>query len=396
MPSLFSADQAAFQANRRLGVNGAQVLHRHLAGQGGYPARPKGLAHGLVEHGGNDAAMQVTGWTLKAGRNGCQANDAQIFGDHVFQMKAGDIGRSAAKTAVQHALLHRSQFFYYGIHDFSIPETAISGGGTSPILRRLSRIQCIQVFGGTFCMDRRTAIKHLGGAASALLLTDVLSGQASPASQSAAAIPPSPATGPFTLPPLPYAYDALEPYFDAETMHLHHDKHHQAYVNNLNAAVAAHPELAGKTVYELVANLASLPKSTRTAVRNNGGGHVNHSFWWPTLGKSGSAPSGELAKAINAKFGSLSGFQDKLTAAAMSVFGSGWAWLVKLPDGTLAIETTSNQDSPLTIGHKPVLTVDVWEHAYYLKYQNRRAEYAKAFLQVVNWDYVSGQFAQKA
>jgi Fe-Mn family superoxide dismutase len=178
-------------------------------------------------------------------------------------------------------------------------------------------------------------------------------------------------------------------------MHLHHDKHHQAYVNNLNAAVAAHPELAGKTVEELVANLSSWPESARTAVRNQGGGHLNHSFWWPTLGKGGAAPAGELAKAIDLRFGSLSGFQDKLAAAALSVFGSGWAWLVKLPDGTLAIETTANQDSPVTLGHKPVLTVDVWEHAYYLKYQNRRADYVKAFFQVVNWDYVSGQFAQK-
>jgi Fe-Mn family superoxide dismutase len=247
-------------------------------------------------------------------------------------------------------------------------------------------------------MDRRTAIKHLGGVASALLLANTLHAEALPAGQAAAATPPAPPTGPFTLPPLPYAYDALEPYFDAETMHLHHDKHHQAYVNNLNIAVAAHPELAGKTLEDLVINWASLPESARTAVRNNGGGDANHSFWWPTLGKPGStaAPIGELAKAIDAKFGSLSGFQDKLTAAAMGVFGSGWAWLVKLPDGTVAIETTANQDSPLTVGHKPVLVVDVWEHAYYLKYQNRRAEYVKAFFQVLNWEYVSGQFAQKA
>jgi Fe-Mn family superoxide dismutase len=181
-------------------------------------------------------------------------------------------------------------------------------------------------------------------------------------------------------------------------MHLHHDKHHQAYVNNLNTAVAAHPELGGKTVDELVANLNALPESARTAVRNQGGGHANHSFWWPTLGKPGSSavPIGELAKAIDAKFGSLSAFEDKLTAAALGVFGSGWAWLVKLPDGTVAIETTPNQDSPLTLGHKPVLTVDVWEHAYYLKYQNKRADYVKAFFQVIDWDYVSGQFARKA
>jgi Fe-Mn family superoxide dismutase len=241
-------------------------------------------------------------------------------------------------------------------------------------------------------MDRRTAIKHLGGVASALLLTDAISGQALPAVQAAAAPPASP----FTLPPLPYAYDALEPYFDAETMHLHHDKHHQAYVNNLNAAVAAYPELGGQSVGQLLNRLNWIPDSVRTTIRNNGGGHANHSFWWPTLGKGGAAPTGELAKAIDQKFGSLSGFQEKLTAAALGVFGSGWAWLVKLPDGTVAIETTANQDTPLTADHKPVLTVDVWEHAYYLKYQNRRAEYVKAFFHVVNWETVSGQFAQKA
>jgi superoxide dismutase, Fe-Mn family len=239
-------------------------------------------------------------------------------------------------------------------------------------------------------MDRRTAIKHLGGAASALLVTETLRAEAAQAP--AAAPAPAPPTGPFKLPPLPYAYDALEPNFDTDTMHLHHDKHHQAYVNNLNAAAAAHPEIASKTVWELVADLNAVPDAVRTAVRNNGGGHANHSFWWPTLGKGGAAPTGELAKAIDAKFGTLPSFQDALTKAALGVFGSGWAWLVKLPDGSIAIETTPNQDSPLTVGHKPVLGVDVWEHAYYLKYQNRRADYVKAFFQVLNWDYVSAQF----
>ena len=223
-------------------------------------------------------------------------------------------------------------------------------------------------------MDRRTAIKHLGGVASALLLTETLSAGGFPTGQTPAATPPPPPTGPFT----------------------HHDKHHQTYVNNLNIAVAAHPELAGKTVNELVSNLLAWPESARTAVRNQGGGHANHSFFWPTLGKGGVAPTGELAKAIDVQFGSFSTFQDKLTAASLSVFGSGWAWLVQLPDGSVAIETTANQDSPLTLGHKPLLTVDVWEHAYYLKYQNRRADYVKAFYSVVNWDYVSGQFAHKA
>jgi len=245
-------------------------------------------------------------------------------------------------------------------------------------------------------MDRRTALKHLGAVTSTLLLTESLRANGFPSGQAAAAPASAPTSGPFTLPALPYAYEALEPSFDAVTMHLHHDKHHQAYVNNLNAAVAAHPELAGKSAEDLVANLSSLPEAARTAVRNQGGGHVNHSFWWPILGKGGAAPIGELAKAIDTKFGSLSGFQDKLTAAALSVFGSGWAWLVKAPDGTLSIMSTPNQDAPISVGLTPVLGVDVWEHAYYLKYQNKRADYVKAFFQVLNWDYVSGQYAKKA
>ena len=245
-------------------------------------------------------------------------------------------------------------------------------------------------------IDRRTAMLQISTLAGAALLTRNISAEGTPAGQTPAAPAAAPPTGPFTLPALPYAYDALEPSFDAATMHLHHDKHHQTYVNNLNIAAAAHPELAGKSVDELIANLTSLPEAVRTVVRNSGGGHANHSFWWPTLGKGGAAPTGELARAIDAKFGSLSTFEDKLTAAAMSVFGSGWAWLVKLPDGTVNIETTPNQDSPLTTGHKPILAIDVWEHAYYLKYQNRRVDYVKAFFQVLNWDYVSGQFVQKA
>jgi Fe-Mn family superoxide dismutase len=149
-------------------------------------------------------------------------------------------------------------------------------------------------------------------------------------------------------------------------------------------------------VEDLLESLGTLPMGATTAIRNNGGGHYNHSFWWPTLGKGSAAPVGELAKAIDAKFGSLSGFQDKLTDAAMHVFGSGWAWLVTGPGGELSIMTTPNQDSPISVGMKPVLGVDVWEHAYYLKYQNKRADYVKAFFNVVNWDYVSGQYAKKA
>jgi len=237
-------------------------------------------------------------------------------------------------------------------------------------------------------MDRRTAIKSLGIVATSLAVTDRLSAQA-------ASVAPPPA-GPFTLPALPYAYDALEPYFDAQTMHLHHDKHHAAYVNNLNAAFAAHPEAvqwSEKSVDELVAGLATVPAGLQTAVRNQGGGHANHSLWWLTLGKGGDAPKGELATDLNKKFGSLSQFEDKLAAASLSIFGSGWAWLTLAADGTLTIETTPNQDSPLTAGRTPLLGVDVWEHAYYLKYQNKRADYVKAFYKVVNWDAVSAKYA---
>ena len=240
-------------------------------------------------------------------------------------------------------------------------------------------------------MNRRMAIKQMTGAASAVLLA----GRAAKADGAAigqAAPAPAP-TGPFTLPPLPYAYDALEPYFDAETMHLHHDKHHQAYVNGLNTAVANHPDLAKRSVFDLVANLDAMPMDVLTAIRNQGGGHANHSFWWEMLGKGGAAPTGELAKAIDGKFGNFSSFQEKLTAAATSVFGSGWAWLVSLPNGTIQIETTPNQDSPLTVGHKPIVGIDVWEHAYYLKYKNVRANYVKAFFSAVNWDAVSTKFA---
>lgn len=249
-------------------------------------------------------------------------------------------------------------------------------------------------------MNRRIALKEMMGAMSVLILGSGSArasrvseidaeGQATPAPASAPA-------GPFTLPPLPYAYDALEPYFDAETMHLHHDKHHQSYVDKLNAAVAGHPDLASRTVYDLVANLDAMPLSITTAIRNNGGGHANHSFWWTTLAKNGSAgtgPKGELAKAIDAKFGSFSSCQEKLTTAATGVFGSGWAWLVMMPGGELEIQTTPNQDSPLTVGHKPVLGIDVWEHSYYLKYKNKRPDYVKAYFSVVDWDGVSAKYA---
>jgi Fe-Mn family superoxide dismutase len=238
-------------------------------------------------------------------------------------------------------------------------------------------------------INRRSLLKAFGFTAGIAAFDSAALAQ-TPAGPAA----PAPPSGPFKLPPLPYDYDALEPYIDVATMHLHHDKHHQAYVNNLNAAVASHPDLAAKSVEELVSNLNAVPDDIRTAVRNQGGGHANHSFWWNTLSKSGGdAPKAELAKDIDAAFGSYSAFQEKFSKAAGSVFGSGWAWLV-LSGGKLAIETTPNQDSPLTLGHTPILGIDVWEHAYYLKYQNRRPEYIAAFYKVVNWDSVSGQYAK--
>ncbi|MDH4155964.1 MAG: superoxide dismutase [candidate division Zixibacteria bacterium] len=189
---------------------------------------------------------------------------------------------------------------------------------------------------------------------------------------------------PYSLPELPYAYEALEPYIDQETMRIHHTRHHQTYVDKLNAAVRAYPDLAKKSAEELVAGLNDLPDDIRAAVRNHGGGHVNHSFFWPLL-KKGVVPNGELTVAITDRFSSLDGFRAEFAAAGAGVFGSGWAWLVVGDDG-LEIMTTANQDSPLTFGKKPILGVDVWEHAYYLKYQNRRPEYLKAFFQVIDWN----------
>jgi superoxide dismutase, Fe-Mn family len=199
---------------------------------------------------------------------------------------------------------------------------------------------------------------------------------------------------PFTLPDLPYPFDALEPYIDKATMEVHHGKHHAAYVANVNKALESAPALAGKSLEELLAgNLAAVPENIRTAVRNNGGGHLNHSMFWKIMGpKAGGQPSGKLAEAINGAFGGYDQFKEKLSAAAMGRFGSGWAWLVKDPSGKLDIYSTANQDNPLIEGRIPVLGVDVWEHAYYLKYQNRRAEYLAAWWNVVNWKEVEKRF----
>lgn len=195
----------------------------------------------------------------------------------------------------------------------------------------------------------------------------------------------------FTLPPLGYANDALEPHIDAATMEIHHDKHHNAYVTNLNNAVEG-TEFADMDINDLISNLDKVPEAKRTAVRNNGGGHANHSFFWKLMTPGGaSEPTGALADAINAAFGSFDEFKTKLEAAGAGRFGSGWAWLIK--DGnSVAIVSTPNQDSPVMEGKVPVLGVDVWEHAYYLKYQNRRPEYLKAFWNVVNWDEAAKNF----
>lgn len=198
----------------------------------------------------------------------------------------------------------------------------------------------------------------------------------------------------YTLPVLPYAYDALEPYIDEETMHLHHDKHHNTYVTNLNAAIEKHPALGEKTVEELLADFSSVPEDIQTAVRNNGGGHANHTFFWEILGpNAGGEPTGAIKEAIEETFGSFEDFKEEFKTAATGRFGSGWAWLV-VKDGKLAITSTANQDSPLMDGQTPVLGLDVWEHAYYLKYKNVRPDYINAFWSVVNWDKVNEYFAK--
>ncbi len=191
------------------------------------------------------------------------------------------------------------------------------------------------------------------------------------------------------LPSLPYAFDALEPHIDAQTMQIHHGKHHQAYINNLNAALEAHPDLQGKSVEDLIKDLNAVPEAIRTAVRNNGGGHANHSLFWTLLApNAGGAPTGKAADAITGAFGSFDTFKEQFAKAATTRFGSGWAWLVS-SSGKLAIESTANQDSPIMEGKKPLLGLDVWEHAYYLKYQNRRPDYIGAFWNVVNWSKVN-------
>jgi len=197
----------------------------------------------------------------------------------------------------------------------------------------------------------------------------------------------------FTLPPLPYAFDALEPYIDAKTMEIHHDKHHNAYVTNLNKALEGSPELQNLTIEALMAQLNKVPENIRTAVRNNGGGHLNHSHFWKMMKKGGGGePAGDLANAIKGAFGSFADFKTKFGAAATTRFGSGWAWLL-IRDGKVVIESSANQDNPVSDGGKPFFGLDVWEHAYYLKYQNRRPEYIEAFWNVVNWEQIAENYS---
>jgi len=196
------------------------------------------------------------------------------------------------------------------------------------------------------------------------------------------------------VPPLPYDYAALEPYIDTQTMHLHHDKHHQAYVTNLNAAIEKAPELASLSAEDLIKSLEKVPEAVRTAVRNNGGGHVNHSMFWTIMApNAGGDPSGAIAAAIKDTFGDFASFKEKFNDAGVKQFGSGWAWLVRDGGGKLRIMATPNQDSPLSQGLYPVMGNDVWEHAYYLKYQNRRADYLKEWWNVVNWDKAAELYA---
>jgi Fe-Mn family superoxide dismutase len=198
----------------------------------------------------------------------------------------------------------------------------------------------------------------------------------------------------FVLPPLPYPADALEPYIDKQTMEIHHDKHHGAYVTNLNKALDGHADLQKLSIEELLAKIESVPENIRTAVRNNGGGHANHSMFWQIMKKGGGGePKGDLASAITSAFGSFADFKTKFNQAATTRFGSGWAWLL-VKDGKLTIESTANQDSPyMTAGSKPVMGLDVWEHAYYLKYQNRRPEYIEAWWNVANWEAIAERYA---
>ena len=234
-------------------------------------------------------------------------------------------------------------------------------------------------------ITRRTAIQTLATATTALAAGNLLA--QAPAAVAAPEV--------FKLPPLGYDYEALEPAIDAETMKIHHDKHHAAYVAKLNAAIAKAPDLASKSIEDLLKNLDAAPEAVRTDIRNHGGGHYNHALFWQLLKKGTGGPQGDLLKAIEAAFGTVAKWQEAFSDAALKQFGSGWSWLV-LRGGKLTVEATANQDTPLSKGGLPLLGVDVWEHAYYLRYQNRRADYLKAFQDVINWEFVGRRFAKGA
>jgi Fe-Mn family superoxide dismutase len=240
-------------------------------------------------------------------------------------------------------------------------------------------------------VDRRA---FLGASAATLAAGGAAVNLLAPTVAAAQTAAPAAAAKGYTLPKLGYAYDALEPHIDAKTMEIHYTKHHQGYVDKLNAALANHPDLAKMPAEDLIKKLDAIPEEIRTAVQNNGGGHVNHTFFWKIMGPGkGGEPKGELAEAIKAKFGSFAAFKEALANAGGSRFGSGWAWLVKNADGSLEIISTANQDSPLTLGKTPIVGVDVWEHAYYLKYQNKRPDYLAAWWNVVDWDQAAKNYA---
>ena len=242
-------------------------------------------------------------------------------------------------------------------------------------------------------MTRRQALKTTALASAVCATATTL--RTARGQSSAGAAPAAGVTGPFTLPPLPYAFEALEPHIDALTMQIHHDKHHAAYVANLNKAVAEIPELGKKRVEDVLRDLNAVPEKIRTAVRNQGGGHYNHTLFWQMMKRGGGGqPSGDLRKAVENRYGSLAVFKDEFTKAALGQFGSGWAWLIVDANKQLGIEPTANQDSPISQNKQPLLGIDVWEHAYYLKYQNRRPEYVAAFFQVIDWDFVSERYAK--
>lgn len=241
-------------------------------------------------------------------------------------------------------------------------------------------------------LNRRNFLYILGAGAGAVAI-DTLRPHSLLKTALAAETPRS--SGNFELPPLPYAYNALEPHIDAATMRFHHDRHHATYVKNLNAAVEKYPQLKGRSAEQLLQNLNSVPEDIRTTVRNNGGGHVNHSMFWRIMSPDGGGePTGEIASVINQNFGNFAEFKKRFNAAGEGRFGSGWAWLVRTRDGSYQITSTANQDSPFMDGNYPIMGNDVWEHAYYLKYQNRRAEYLNAWWNVLNWNEVNQRLAQ--